>query len=436
MEMKNDYTQFKIENYILKITGIFGYDKSFQSKSLNFNYKEVRFSDDEIRFNKDYFYPEFRNQFFVNNNKRHSILTKENFECSIVDLFIMNYDGISKSKNISFTITESRLDLFDDGFGLFTLNLKINSENLSLSDYSDAAFLCRNFEAQIEHTNYRYWHQFIEGEILLGISTRGNSIKIDDFSGSKYKLFMVLDVPELEDKQLLKSLLFDIGTLGRIGSAINTTYDSLDKNYISALIKNNVVSVYNNWESLTLLDTMTFVGKGILDAKFKHLTYHNNYYIIYLYCLFIKYSLQKFNFEITDLNEDRRNHFQNYLNKYFFNDISYNFLPTEIFNKIKVALNIDNELTLLNNKIVAVGQKVQEKQQEKTNKILGIVTVLSSLSSIQPVYDYMLAGQKWLGWNSALYWTVALALALAIVLGIGFYVFGQKAIKWIKKVKI
>jgi hypothetical protein len=434
--MTKDYTEYVIENYILKITGVFNYDKEFLKKAAKSNYEDLKFSDDFEKFSKDFFYPDLRNQFFNNDKKRHTILVRENSENSIVDLFQYKYLSKSeKSKEIQLKIVDSRLDLFDEGFGLFTLNLKVQSEKTDLTKFSDAAFLARNFETNIEHTDYEKWHQYIEKEVLLGSSTRGQSVKVDEYSGSKYKLFMVLDIPELKEKNTMKSLLFDIGTLSRIGSAIGNNYDSMDRDYVQQLVKKNTISVFNNWEGLALLDSFTVVGNKILDAPYKKETYSTVYYGIYLYCLFLKYHLFKYNFEIADLDEDRRSNFQDFLSKYYFNYISYNFLPTEIFNKIKTALDIEKELQLLNEKIVAVGQKIQEEQQDRTNKILGIVTVLSSLSSAQPVYDYLIVGQKILGWNVAFYWTVTISIVLLLLGGVAFYVFGKNILKLIKKRK-
>jgi hypothetical protein len=434
--MTKDYTEFAIENYILKITGVFNYNKEFLKKAAKSNYKDLQFSEDFEKFSKDFFYPDLRNQFFNNNKERHTILVRENSENSIVDLFQYKYLSTSeKSKEIQLKIVDSRLDLFYEGFGLFTLNLKVQSEKTDLTKFSDAAFLARNFETNIEHTDYEKWHQYIEKEVLLGSSTRGQSVKVDEYSGSKYKLFMVLDIPELKEKDTMKSLLFDIGTLSRIGSAIGNNYDSMDRDYVQQLIKKNTISVFNNWEGIALLDSFTVVGNKILDAPYKKETYSNVYYGIYLYCLFLKYNLFKYNFEIADLDEDRRSNFQDFLSKYYFNYISYNFLPTEIFNKIKTALDIEKELKLLNEKIVAVGQKIQEEQQDRTNKILGIVTVLTSVSSVQPVCDYLIQGQKMLGWSTEIYWITTISIVLVLGAGVGFYVFGKTILKWIKKRK-
>jgi hypothetical protein len=434
--MSQDYTQYTIDNYILKITGVFNYDKDFYEKAINSNYKELEFSEDTLKFTKDYFYPEFRKQFFSNDKLRHKILVKDYTEALKVDLFEYKFNSKTEiNKETSLVILDSRLDLFDEGFAMFTINIKIDSDNISLFQYSDASYLTRNFETNIKNSVYEKWHAFIDNIILLGSITKGKSVVVDEYSGSKYKLYMVLDLPELIQKETIKPLLFDIGTVSMIGSANGNTYYSMDKNYINQLIEFNSITIFNNWEGLALLDTFSIVGNKIIDIERKKNTYSNIYHGIYLYGLFIKYELFKHNYDISDLDEDKRKEFQDFISKYYFNYISYNFLPTEIFYKIRTALDIEKELQILNDKIVAVGQKIQEEQQDKTNKILGIVTVLTSLSSVQPVYDYLIEGQKILGWSSEIYWVTTISIVLVIGGGVGFYVFGKNILKWIKKRK-
>jgi hypothetical protein len=434
--MTKDYTQFGIENYILKISGVFNYTSTFYATALKNSYEPLVFSKSNVNFCKDFFYPNLRKEFFSNNNDRHPILIRKGTANTPVNLFQYAYNSSTeKAKSIDIIVAESRLDLFENGFGMFSLSLRLTTDQLALATFSDAAFLARNFDTTIAYGSYTKWHEYIENEVLLGLSTRGSTIKVDEYSGSKYKLYMVLDVPQLEDKTQIKALLFDIGTLSRLGSAVGDASDGMDDNYIKKLIKNNSIEVFNNWQGLALLDTYTVVGKSILNADWKKETYGTIYFGIYYYCLFLKYSLFKFNFDIADLDEDRREDFQDFLAKYYFNYVSYNFLPTEIYNKIRAALDIEKELQLLNEKIVAVGQKIQEEQQGRTNKILGIVTVLSSLSSAQPVYDYLIVGQKILGWNVAFYWTFTISIVLLLLGGVAFYVFGKNILKWFKKRK-
>lgn len=118
VKMTKDYTQFAIKNYILKITGIFNYDKGFLKKAKNSDYIDLKYEKEGVNYFKDYFYPDFRKQFFSNDPSKHEILVRKNAVNSIVDL-------CKGDKKVKLKITESRIDLFDEGFGLFTLNLEI-----------------------------------------------------------------------------------------------------------------------------------------------------------------------------------------------------------------------------------------------------------------------------------------------------------------------
>ena len=431
--MQITYNNITLNNYILKITGIFNYNKEFISKSSKNGYKQLEFTEKELIFNKDYFYPDLRMQFFSNDKNRHHILIKDFGELNFIKLFTKSYSDNNKTKEIDVFVKNIRLDLFDESFALFTISLNINSDEVNLQTYSDASFLVRNFDTLIEHNKYEKWYQYIEGEVLMNYATRGKTVLNDEYSGSKYKLFMVLDVNELLGKDALKSLILDIGTLSQIGSVTGNNYDSMDEEYSNKLISNNSISIYNNWKGLVLLDTFTIVGNKVLDQPYKKDTHNSVYFIIYLYGLFIKYNLYRINLETSGLNEDKRDYFQNFLNKYYYNYISYNFLPAEIYNKVKAALDIDKELSFMNEKVIKVGQKIQEEQQNKTNKILGIVTVLSSVASAGPVFDYMLKLHEWLDWNEGLFWVTVITFLLITTVALVFYIFGNKFFNWKNK---
>jgi hypothetical protein len=417
-----------VSDYILKITGVFNYTTKFSTDAIRVGYNELTYSLHELKSYKDFFYPDFRKHFFSNQKSRHVILVKSSFEDSLIVL------GNSK-KSISISIVESRLDLFDDGFGLFSIDIKIAKEHITLADFSDASFFVRNFETELQNRSTNKWHEYIEDELLLGSKTRGEYINVDDYSGTKYKLYMIVDSPESLTTEQRDHLMIDLATVSQVGATGTEGPYSLDPNYYKKLLEKNAIAVYGNWKGLALLDTFTVFGSGILSLDWQKNTYSKTYYTIYLYCLFVKYSLFKFNYEIADLDEDRRTTFQQFMSKYYYNYISYNFLPTELFAKIKLGLDIENERNLLNQKIELVGKQIQEEQQDRTNKILGIVTVLTSLSSIETVYEYLLIGQKWLGWNAQIYWIVTITAALVIGAGVAFYVFGQTIIKWFKKRK-
>jgi hypothetical protein len=87
----------------------------------------------------------------------------------------------------------------------------------------------------------------------------------------------------------------------------------------------------------------------------------------------------------------------------------------------------------MNEKVIKVGQKIQEEQQNKTNKILGIVTVLSSVASAGPVFDYILKLKEWLDWNEGLFWVTVITFLLITTVALVFYIFGNKFFNWKNK---
>ena len=51
------------------------------------------------------------------------------------------------------------------------------------------------------------------------------------------------------------------------------------------------------------------------------------------------------------------------------------------------------------------------------------------------IYDYLIEGQKILGWSSEIYWVTTISIVLVLGGGVGFYVFGKNILKWINKRK-
>jgi uncharacterized membrane protein YeaQ/YmgE (transglycosylase-associated protein family) len=83
-----------------------------------------------------------------------------------------------------------------------------------------------------------------------------------------------------------------------------------------------------------------------------------------------------------------RDAFENFLNTYNYSHISYNFLPNLIYHTHRNSLQIDDELEKFQVRINRISQSIQEEQQKRSNILLGIVGAMTSISGIQPVYNY------------------------------------------------
>mgnify|MGYP000359353729 CR=1 FL=1 len=82
-----------------------------------------------------------------------------------------------------------------------------------------------NLAVLIDADNIQSWVSWIEHHILDGIaiSTKGNKkINVDEYSGSKFKLFSVFDVAESTyniSTETRENLLYDLGSVAPIGTA-------------------------------------------------------------------------------------------------------------------------------------------------------------------------------------------------------------------------
>jgi hypothetical protein len=97
---------------------------------------------------------------------------------------------------------------------------------------------------------------------------------------------------------------------------------------------------------------------------------------------------------ISDFKSDLRPELRDFLNVYNLSFISFNFLPSMINTKLRVALDVENEVDALTKRIQEIGVVVEEKSQERTNILLGLVSFVASLSAIEPFWGYAVMAQE------------------------------------------
>ena len=433
----------KINHSIIKIVGLLGeyptsLRKSFQIDLVKNGYKEDVGSANSEKILKDIFYPDFRSLMFIKNDDKNDVeLLSRRFysdEAKIVGFVKRDRDKrIIDKYNIH--VVKSEIFFFGEQIGLFSLTLKINESNQSVTFISNIINQCRNFDAEINinATDVQFgprWHEWISKNYLCAIKLRDEKkkIKADEFSGSKFKVFSVFDceIPSVDRR----NLLFDLGTSSPIKSSIGEGNYAPHPDYFNEVMKNKI-SIFNNWESLCLFDSFTTIGNGVLFNGGNRITWEDSYFRIYLFRLFFKYNLYRYNSDLHDNTIKLRNQFERFLNNYNLSHISFNFLPNEIFNKIGEALHLDEELNTFQNRINRISSAIQEEKQSRTNALLQFVSVLGGLGSVKPVFDGLSLAQKYLGWSNWLFYT----LLVIILLGIGIGILAFIMPEFIKKIK-
>ena len=435
----------KVNSSIIRIVGLLGEipeksaDKLFQ-KFRDAGYHRDLYPVDangakdtrSLQFLRDYFYPNFRNLMFLKDNE------DETFRYIKLDnrTVSLTYGRDERKRIYSIGILKSELYLFKEQIGLFSISIEIQEANKNLNDISNIISVVKNFDAELE--NGTLWHDWISKELLANIplrSTDESIVSSDEYSGSKFKVYSVLDFEH--ERQERKSHLYDIATSSPLGAGFGRGFNAPDEQYFDQIMTNRI-AVFKNWEAVCLFDSFCCIGDKNLNepGSISYISWDYTYFRIYLYRLFFKYNLYRYNSMINEADAKKillRDHFESFLNKYNIGHISFNFLGNELFNKTGHALELDKELITFRERINNFSKVLQEERESKTNNLLQIVTVLSGLSSVAPAIDMINQAEQYLQWPRIIYYGLVSIITLTIISGIIYYIFPELFKKLWKK---
>ena len=437
MEKKN----LTVNNSIVRIVGVFEQNltkNKFKAKLIASGFKTIE-ENDPSSFHKNYWYPEFRDMFFLQKNETSTkIYTK--YPDVKIDFFVRNNKTTGIDETIRVEIGKIELFTFKDGLNLFAIELSITQKELSY--YSDLTFVIRDFYRKVMDNGKEYnWVNWIEEFCLCGVKISSKpeekNVKVDDYSGSKFKLYTILDIEEELDDQTREELLYDVGCVAPIGSAGGNFDLTPSKKYYKELMKNKI-SVFSNYEILPLFDSYTAIGKNILEAdqsSFKRKTWAESYFRIYLYNLFIKFNLYRYNSELINDSEEIRDKFEEFINTYNLSHLSYHFLPNKIFHQHRESLEIDSELKKFQQRVNKINLSIQEKQQKRTNLLIAVFTIITSLSSITPIWSSLQGLKNNLQWSNFLFYGAIIIILIIVGVPVISYLFPEKTKKIIRQWK-
>ena len=437
MEKKN----LTVNNSIVRIVGVFEQNltkNKFKTKLSASGFKTIE-ENDPSSFHKNYWYPEFRDMFFLQKNETSSkIYTK--YPGVKIDFFVRNNKTTGIDETLRVEIGKIELFTFKDGLNLFAIEVSITQKELSY--YSDLTFVIRDFYRKVMDNGKEYnWVNWIEEFCLCGVKISSKpeekNVKVDDYSGSKFKLYTILDIEEELDDQTREELLYDVGCVAPIGSAGGNFDLTPSKEYYKELMKNKI-SVFSNYEILPLFDSYTAIGKNILEAdqsSFKRKTWAESYFRIYLYNLFIKFNLYRYNSELMSDSEEIRDKFEEFINTYNLSNLSYHFLPNKIFHQHRESLEIDSELKKFQQRVNKINLSIQEKQQKRTNLLIAVFTIITSLSSITPIWSSLQGLKNNLQWSNLLFYGSISIILIIVGVPVISYLFPEKTKKIIRQWK-
>ena len=438
-----------IESSIIKIVGVFTYKnndiKKFESDGYypipvsEFEYdhnspiqnQENLISVDEtIKFYRDTYYKEFAEMMFGKTSKSVKSYTRN----KNLSINITKRNG----EKIHFESCNQELFLFPNFTGIFSLSFDL--ANVTLGFISDLTNQLKSFSTIVDEKIEL--HNWITMNLLSGISLRGEKIKSDEYSGSKFKTYAIVNFNEKElNQDKVDNLLFEIGTSSMIGSIEKNDYNAPSSSYFEEIIQNKI-NVFNNYSGIALVDSFTVVGHSLFIAdhkgKYEFIkwnTWNKIYFSIYIYNLFIRYNIFRFNAEFIDDPIKTRDEFQQFIGHHNVKVISFNFLPNIIFDSIKKSFDISDEIDFFEHRLDNLANKIQEEQEKKQAVLLGIISVLSSISAVEPVFELIKNTQIKSGLSPLGFYFLLFVVVFVIIFFIIQYMFTRQLEKMKKNIK-
>jgi hypothetical protein len=145
-----------------------------------------------------------------------------------------------------------------------------------------------------------------------------------------------------------------------------------------------------------------------------HHQWNRVYFGIYIYNLFVRYSLFKFNAKFLSNPVKYRDDFQDFLNHYNLKYISFNFLPNLIFTKVREALSIEEEIDTFEKRLGNLATSIQEQQEKRQAFLLTLISVISAFDAIDSIWAGVKQVQATLAWSNLIFYPVLLVLLITI----------------------
>ena len=390
----------KINYFYIIISGIFKYSKNSVIKNglpktfCNWKHRinKGNYKKTFEHLDKNYYdsyiineFPEIRQETEVINTADllNHLTKKELIEASIsytINLLGQGVDGI---------IPYIDVFLFPNEIGIFSIKFEITDKNkLTIENISAFTIKIRQPDTVISFADKEVnIKEFIETEIIAGLPVNRNWNTYNPL----YKSYTIIDLNNNLETEYIDKLLYDLGNMSELGSASGKGDFAPSESYFNEQMKNNKMSVFKNWSTLCLFDTLTRISFNLKDS-FR--VWENDYFNIYINTIYMKSFMYLTNTELSDVTKITsqtskiKDKFVGFINDYYLSHISYKFLPNLLYNKMMYALEIHTEIEKLETKIQRINESFQNKREIVLNKALTIIVFLSLFSVIGDISSW------------------------------------------------
>ena len=235
---------------------------------------------------------------------------------------------------------------------------------------------------------------------LVELTKDKNPAKLT-FEDTKLRQYQVVQSNCIQD-----SLLFEIGTFSSIGVVCDTNicrYSKPADDYYQKIIRENTISAYSNWKALALNDSFTVLTVDEVYSNSENNEYddegllldtgYHYFYLLYMRCLFEEfYCFDRNNLyhEVKDADIDSKKIESEiaYMEKhYFFDDMSYDFLPPLMYRAMAKGLDLQKDREQLTQH---VKQALRDARRERNNSAVNFVQIFAVFSVVWTIREMII----------------------------------------------
>ena len=202
--------------------------------------------------------------------------------------------------------------------------------------------------------------------------------------GNKLKIFQVVHIDEFND-----NLLYEIGTCSKIEAVGSSDIYAPSGDYFRSIMKENTVAPFLNWKGLALKDSFTVLFSGEC-GEYKKSDYDSRWCGSYFPLIYLRVVFQSVFLFSRDEGYRRGTSSGNVVRElskmekyYFYDDISFNFLPNMLNSVMEKGLGIAEARK-------EVSTQIKETEDRNTNIVFGVVSVFAVLSVAYDFYSMLI----------------------------------------------
>lgn len=300
-------------------------------------------------------------------------------------------------KDYPCTICSVNLHFFPYGFVFFSV--EIDDSGADLNDLT----LMHSKWKELNENYLSFTTSQLDDTLkpLLDLLQRNNEGGIPfTHQGTKTRMYQIV---KTEDNTVQDDLLFELATFMPIGVVNNADSLPEDKrwlkpssDYLNTMLQESSVSAFYNWKALALNDSFTVLGCNGFDP-YAHCHYY--FPLLYMRCLFEEFFCfdrnNRFRSDTdgkTDTDvEQQLDEIHNMDRYYFYDDVSYDFLPTMIHRAMAKGMNLyadrDELVGHIKDSLDEEKCSRNEAHRRRNDATLLAVQILASVSVFVAVFN-------------------------------------------------